>query len=260
MKPTLLVVLLLGGLIVPGFALDRLDQWAPAIWTQTLATPKSSVSMILTKEGSGKFKESIAQTTYTSNPDGTYTRDYSGPDEVSHSLFLQNGRLQKCVADNSKDQKVYSVMLSSDQHNASFLTEMKGKKPSSITRIMGAEHIIMPEYVNLIRQAWQHGIRGGFAFKGLAPDGSMEIDMETRLIETNAPWKASDKYEIPSAFMSAFPDSQKYVVADFNLSGMFSFLYKFHNYWIFKITPEGLEFAGSFGGDPKKAVFTFMSE
>lgn len=28
----------------------------------------------------------------------------------------------------------------------------------------------------------------------------------------------------------------------------------------FKITPERLEFTGSFGGDPKKSVFTFMSE
>ncbi|MFH2115307.1 MAG: DUF4386 domain-containing protein [Spirochaetota bacterium] len=33
------LVLMLGGLIVPSFALDRLDQWAPAIWAQSLATP-----------------------------------------------------------------------------------------------------------------------------------------------------------------------------------------------------------------------------
>jgi len=255
-----LFAVLMTGLAVSAFALDGLDQRASGIWDHPLPMAKDSTFIVLTQEGPGAFKKALAKTTYTSNLDGTYTQDYTGPDEVSHSLFLQNGRLQKCVADNSMNQKVYSVMLSSDHHNATFLTEMKGKKPSSITRILGAEHIIMPEYVNLIRQAWQHGIRGGFAFKGLAPDGSMEIDMETRLIETNAPWKTSDKYEIPSAFMSAFPDSQKYVVADFNLGGMFSFLYKFHNYWIFKITSEGLEFAGSFGGNPKKAVFTFMSE
>lgn len=46
MKPTLLVVLLLGRLIVPGFALDRLDQWALAIWTQTLAMPRNVFSSI----------------------------------------------------------------------------------------------------------------------------------------------------------------------------------------------------------------------
>jgi hypothetical protein len=255
-----LLVVLMTGLAVSAFALDSLDQWATKIWAQPLPPEKNSVFVVMTQEGPGAFKKAPARTTYKANPDGSYARDYYGPDETSHSEFLKNGSLSSSTADNVKDKKIYNAKIDPDRGQASFRTEAKGKGLSSKTLTLKPNNIIMPEYLNLIRQAWQNGLRGGFAFKGLAPDGSMQIDMETRLIETEAPWNVSDKYEAPADFKAAFPDSQKYVVADFSLGGMFSVMYKFHNYWIFKIASSGLEYLGSFGGDPKKATYTFKTE
>jgi hypothetical protein len=256
----MLLAVLMTGLVGSVFALDSLDLWATRIWAQPLPTAKDSVAVALTQEGPGTFKKATARTTYTSSPDGSFTQEYSGPDETSRSEFLNSGALASSRADSAKDKKTYNVKISPDRKQAFFRTEKKGKEPSVKTLPMKPNNIIMSEYVNLIRQAWQSGVRGGFAFKGLAPDGSIEIDMQTRLIETNSPWNVSDRYENPADFKAAFPDSQKYVVADFSLGGMFSMMYRFHNYWIFRIAPSGLEYRGSFGGDPKKATFSFMTE
>lgn len=260
MKPSLVTLLLMAGLIVPAFALDSLDRWASTIWAQPLSIPKDSTSVVLTREGTGMFRKASAKTAYTSNPDGTYTQDYCGPDETSNSVFLENGTLLSSTADNVKDERIYNVKFNPERRQAYFRTEVKGKESSTKTQQIKPDNIIMSEYVNLIRQAWRNGVRGGFVFKGLAPDGSMEIDMETCLIETNVPWKVSDQYEIPTDFKAAFPDSQTYVVADFSLGGMFSLMYNFHTYWIFRSTPSGLDYVGSFGGNPKNATYTFMTE
>ncbi|PKL10069.1 MAG: hypothetical protein CVV51_00415 [Spirochaetae bacterium HGW-Spirochaetae-7] len=260
MRPLVAVLLMMTGLVLPAFALDSLDQWATTIWAQPLPTPKDWEAVVLTQDGPGTYKKASARTTYTSNPDGPYIQDYSGPDETSHSMFLKNGTLVSSTAVNMKNKRANDVMISPGRGQASFRAELKGKEPTTRTLPLKPGNIVMPEYVNLVRQAWRNGIRGGFVFKGLAPDGSMEIDMETRLIETTVPWKVSDKFDVPADFKSVFPDSQKYVVADFSLAGIFSLMYKFHNYSIFRIAPSGLEYVGSFGGDPKKAIFTFTTE
>ncbi|HUX38941.1 MAG TPA: hypothetical protein VMV44_13660 [Rectinemataceae bacterium] len=255
----LLFAALMAALVIPTFALDGLEQWASKIWIRPLPPERDSVAVVLTREGPGAFKKTMAKTTCMMRPDGSYTRDYSSPDETSHSDFLQNGSLASITSDNASDKKIYIVTISPDRRRASFRTEATGKEPAVKNLPLKPNNLVMSEYVNLIRQAWKSGIRDGFAFKGLAPDGSMEIDMETRLVETKTPWSLSDKYEVPAEFKAAFPDSQNYVVADFNLGGIVSMIYKFHNYWIFKLAPSGLEYVGSFGGDPKKATFMFMA-
>lgn len=241
-------------------ALDSLDQWAGKIWAQPLTPPRDSVAVVLTQQGPGKFQRAGAQTVNQTNPDGSFTQEYSGPDEAFRAQFHKNGSLISSTADNFEDKKSYTIVVSPDRKQATFRTEEKGKDSSTKTVALKANKIIMTEYVNLIRQAWQVGVRGSFAFQGIAPDGSMEIDMETKLIETSTPWKVSDQFEYPAEFKAAFPVSQKYLVADFSLGGMFSMLYRFHNYWIFRVTPTGLVYSGSFGGDPKKAIFSYMTE
>jgi hypothetical protein len=254
------IAIVMTALVLPGFALDRLDTIATGLWARPLPAAKDSVAMVLTQEGPGRFRKSTARTSYSANPDGSVTCDYSGPDESSRAVFFGNGSLLSSRADNVKDGKTYNVRISPDRSQAAFRTEVKGKEPAAKTFAIKANTVVMPEYQNLVRQAWSHGLRGGFAFKGLAPDGSLEIDMETRLVETETPWKLGATYDFPAEFKAAFPASRKYLVADFCLGGMFSILYKFHNYWIFEIGASGLEYAGSFGGDPKKATFIFRDE
>jgi len=254
------VAVLMAGLVVRSFAMDSLDQWSAKIWSRTLPAAKDSAFIILKQDGSGSFTKATARSLYKYNTDGSFTEEYSGPEETSHSEFLKNGRLASSRTDNSKAKKTYNVAVSPDRGRASFRTEAMGEKPSVKDFAMKPSTIVMTEYVNLIRSAWQSGLRGAFSFKGLPPDGSMEIEMETRLVETNAPWELNDKYEFPSEFKAAFLDSRKYVVADFSLGGLFSVMYRFHNYWIFRVAPSGLEYVGSFGGDPKKAAFAYIIE
>ena len=254
-----LLLAMMAGMAISAIAPENLGQWAADIWALPLPPETDSVSVIIIREGPGAFRKASARTTCGTNSDGSYVRNYQGPDETSWAEFTRFGSLLEIRSDNAKDKKVYSVKVRPDRRTAQYDTVAQGKVVSSRTLTPGPNNVIMPEYTNLIRQVWRKGLRGSFSFKGIAPDGSMQIDMETRLVETNKPWSVGGEYEVPAEFQAAFPDSQKYVVADFSLGGMFSVLYKYHNYLVFRVTPAGLEYAGSFGGDPQKATFSFLT-
>jgi hypothetical protein len=252
--------IVMSALAASAAALDSLDRWSGVLWSNPLPADKDSRSVVMTRDGPGRYKNASAVTTITRRADGGWTRDYDGPDECSRTEFLANGRIASSRAENARERKTYQVSVDPGRGQASFRTEAAGKAPVHKNLVLKPGSILMSEYPNLIRQAWRNGVRGGFSLKSLAPDGSIELDIQTRLIETDALAALNAAYEFPPDFRDAYPATRSYLVADFSLGGFIGLIYPFHTYSIFSLGPDGPEYLGYFGGDPKEAVFTFTDK
>ncbi len=83
----------------------------------------------------------------------------------------------------------------------------------------------------------------------------MEASMDIKLTRTNDPLSLTGLYAYPAGFRAGLPSGGEYVVGDMYLTGIASSFYRHHNYFIFRKTDAGVEYAAYFGDDPKKPSF-----
>lgn len=244
-------------LTVPAFSQTALGPLADRLWAKPLPLPSGVPVVSLTPADSEAPRKTFTiQRTYAA--DGSFAEDWKTDDQTSHQEFRSNGTLAKSVLTDTAKGFTVVQTIDARRTTARTVVTLKGATKSDKTVDLSPGIALRNELPHLVVQSWKAGIRDGLRLQSLSPDGGMVGDFQIVFRTVGDPTTLSDKYQYPPEFKAAFGPAKTYVVADMALQGVGAFFYPHHFYLVYEAAPDGLDWRGYFGEDPRTPVFQFL--
>ena len=241
---------------LPAAAQPSLAPAAAKIWSEPLQLPEESRFIRLAPGSDDPRAEYVIYRKYT---DTGFTEEWVTAHATSLMTFRRDGGLVSEHHQNHFRNTGIDVKVSPDRTSVRTVITEQGQVKSDKTMALTPNIALREELNHLVLQAWRNGIRDGLLCQSLSPDGGLVGDFQIAFRPTADPTTLSDKYDYPAEFRQALSHGP-YVVADMSLRGIASLFFPHHFYLVYAAKPEGLEFAGYFGEDPKAPVFQFTPE
>ena len=251
-----LIAVLLVSLSLPAFSQQAFEPLAAKIRSQPLVLP-AQTNLVMITPADTAFPRQTYTIQRTVATDGSITSEWKSANMQSSQTFRKDGTL--VVSRMTDLKRELSVEAQSDSARTTLQTVIreKGKVKSDKKTSLKPGIALRDELQLLNLQAWNAGIRDGLKFLSLSPDGGIVGDFQILYRQVSDPTSLSDKYSYPAEFKAALSGRNGYVVADMSLQGVGAFFFPHHFYIIYTQGPQGLEFAGYFGEDPKNPVFQY---